>query len=133
MLKNNQGKSPYFLGPALVHQRKMAKTYAFLAQNMVNFEPKIKDLLAYGSDGETAISIPFKNSFPKAVHLLCSLHEKANIRRKLENELRLPKQVSEEFVADIFGRKFGTVFESGLADAEHEEEFFAMLASLEKV
>ena len=52
VLTNSQGKSPYFLGPAFVHQRKLATptSYAFLAQNMVNLEPKLKDLLAYGSE-----------------------------------------------------------------------------------
>ncbi len=41
VLTNSQGKSPYFLGPALVHQRKLATSYAFLAQNMVNLELKL--------------------------------------------------------------------------------------------
>lgn len=67
--------------------------------------------------------------FPKAVHLRCTNHICQNIKDKLR-QLSIPQHVSKEILADIFGTRIGTQFESGLADAESELIF---TRSLEQV
>ena len=54
-----------------------------------------------------------------------------NVEKKLQ-ELQLPKTSQNEIVADIFGRKRGNIFESGLTDARSDEAFDAMLGNLEE-
>ena len=56
------------------------------------------------------------------VHLLCSDHKKGNIERKL-NELRAPETASKHILADIFGRRSGSIKENGLIDSECASEF----------
>ena len=67
--------------------------------------------------------------FPKAIHLRCTNHIRQNIKDKLR-ELNIPQHVSKEFLADIFGSRNATHFETGLADAESELVF---VRSLEQV
>jgi len=54
--------------------------------------------------------------------LFCIDHKKGNIERKL-NELRAPETTSKHILADIFGRRSGSIKENGLIDSECTSEF----------
>ena len=84
------------------------------------------NLKAYGTDGESELIKAFHLCFPKAVHLRCTNHLWQNIK----GELNIPLSVSKEFLADIFGTRIGTHFETGLADSESEADFKKSLERL---
>ena len=98
---------------------------------MRTLEPGLRELLAFGMDDEQALISGFCNNFDRAINLLCELHLRKNVEKKLQ-ELQLPKTSQNEIVADIFGRKRGDIFESGLTDARSDEAFDAMLGNLEE-
>ena len=56
---------------------------------------------------------------------------KKNIAKKLR-EMQFSKDVKNEIIADIFGKRRGDAFECGLMDAKSEEGFDAMLDNLEQ-
>lgn len=55
---------------------------------------------------------------------------KDNLLNKLERDLHIPKNISQEFISDIMGNV--SSLEHGLLDAEDEEVFTAQLHSLEE-
>ena len=70
----------------------------------------------FGTDGEQALVQACQLQFPGAVYLECWLHFKDNMLNKLERDLHLPRNVSQEFVSDIMGN--ASRLEHGLVDAE---------------
>jgi len=50
---------------------------------------------------------------------------------KLIHDLRLPKNVAQQFISDVMGSPSN--LECGLLDAEDEEMFYAQLHSVEEV
>lgn len=123
------GNHPILLGPVLIHQTKTLRPFHYFASTLIRLNPKLSGLKAYGTDGEPELIKAFSICFPKAVHLRCTNHIRQNIKDKLR-QLSIPQHVSKEILADIFGTKIGTQFESGLADAESELIF---TRSLEQV
>ena len=109
---------PVFIGPAMVHYNKTFSTYLFFASSLVGLRPDLSKLRCFGTDGEEALSGAFKQASPKAVHLLCSLHFRWNIKYKLK-ELRVAKNTQEIVLSDIFGSQQV----EGLIDSEDEKEF----------
>ena len=91
----------------------------------------MRHLDAFGTDGEKALVQACHSKFPNAIHLRCWLHFKDNLSSKLERDLRLPKNVTQEFIVDIMGNV--STLEHGLVDAEDDEVFNAQLQNLEKV
>ena len=60
LLVNRQsGKHPVMVGPLLVHQKKEKLSFKLLVDFLVDQEPRLKNLRALGTDGETAISFLF--------------------------------------------------------------------------
>ena len=43
----------------------------------------MQGLISFGTDGEEALSSAFLSVFPRSIHLLCSLHKRDNLTRKL--------------------------------------------------
>ena len=122
---------PNLLGPILIHQQKQFSNYHYFTSTLVGCRPKMRHLHAFGTDGEKALVQACHSQFPNAIHLRCWLHFKDNLSSKLERDLRLPRNVTQEFIADIMGNV--STLEHGLVDAEDDEVFNAQLQSLEKV
>ena len=74
--------------------------------------------MAFGTDGDKALVEAFAHNFPYAIHLRCFIHFKRNVEEKLKT-LSIP---SDEFVADIFGKRVGNTFQTGLVDSISTKE-----------
>ena len=59
VLNHRSCKHPVMVGPIMVHQRKEKSTYKILADDMVARKPKLRNLLALGTDFEGAFSDAF--------------------------------------------------------------------------
>ena len=70
---------------------------------MVGLRPSLRNLTAFGTDGELALVEACHSQFRSAVHLRCWLHFKDNPRNKLEHDLKLPRQLAQEFISDVMG------------------------------
>ena len=87
--------------------------------------------MAFGSDDEKALMGGFNETFERATRLLCEIRLRKNIDTKLVS-MDIKGESKQSIMDDIFGRKIGSVFESGLLDAGSAEEFTGLLESLEK-
>ena len=87
--------------------------------------------MAFGTDDEKALMGGFNETFERATRLLCEIHLRKNIDTKLVS-MDIKGESKQSIMDDIFGRKIGSVFESGLSDAGSAEEFTGLLESLEK-
>ena len=72
--------------------------------------------MAFGMDDEKALVGGFKENFERATNLLCEIHLRKNIERKLVS-MDIKGEDKQSIMDRIFGRKVGNVFESGLSDA----------------
>ena len=113
---------PVFIGPAMVHYKKTFSTYLFFAFSLIGLRPDLSKLKCFGTDGEEGLYTAFKQACPEAIHLLCSLHCRRNIKDKLR-ELQVGGDKQEIVLADIFGKQFGSQQVEGLIDSEDEKEF----------
>lgn len=132
LLENKRdGKCPSFIGPIMIHEKKTKETYSAFSGTLRNLQPALRDVFAFGTDDEEALIDGFRNNFDRSVNLLCEIHLKKNVEKKLQ-ELGIKGKTKDEVVADIFGRKIGSIHESGLIDAKDAESFDAMLVSLDE-
>lgn len=84
LLVNKQsGKRPVMVGPLLVHQKKEKLSFKLLVDFLVDQEPRLKNLHALGTDGETAISLVFKERCAFLLVLFCAIHLRINVRWSL--------------------------------------------------
>jgi hypothetical protein len=113
---------PVFIGPVMVHYKKSFSTYLFFASTLVGIRPELSKLKCFGTDGEQALFEAFQTAFPEAIHLLCSLHMKRNIKAKLR-ELGVSESVQQIVISDIFGQQIGSQHLEGLIDSESNDEF----------
>ena len=67
----------------MIHYKKSFSTYLFLASSLIGLRSEMSNLKCFGTDGEKALYTAFKCAYPGAIHLLCSLHMKRNIKFKL--------------------------------------------------
>lgn len=122
-----KGHCPVMLGPILVHQQKKFSTYNFFASTLISLRPALRNVIAFGTDGEEELYKAFGTQFPNAIHLRCFRHYRANIKRKL-SEIGLPP---DEFLQDIFGKTNDGVHCEGLVDAKDSNDFADRLDILE--
>jgi hypothetical protein len=80
------------------------------------------NVIAIGSDGEKAIWNTFSVQFHKATHLLCFLHVKRDIQRKL-HDIGVAEQYARQYINDIFGYTVGEHFHEGLVDCDSESDY----------
>ena len=104
------GKHPSLLGPVLIHQRMDFAAFNYFTSTLIGFSKKLRNLRAFGTDGQEALIDAFGYSFPSAMQLRCFISEKLK-------EYGIPAAVAEEFVDDIFGKRIGSTFNEGLVDA----------------
>ena len=96
-VKNERGINPVMLDPILIHQRKLEHLYFELPSTLIKHNQNLSRLLAFGTDGEHNIIRVFELFFPNALHLLCDLHMKDNIKSKLAR-LQITKEVATEYI-----------------------------------
>ena len=87
--------------------------------------------MAFGTDDEKALVGGFNETFQRDTHLLCEIHLRKNIDTKLVS-MDIKGESEQSIMDDTFGRKIGSVFESGLSDAGSSEEFIGLFESLEE-
>ena len=104
----NGGKHPTFIGPILIHEKKNEETYSTFCASLKSLEPELANLMAFGTDDEKALENAFNSNFERAIHLLCELHLKKTVERKLL-ELGVTGMLKQDFLADVFGRRNGDV------------------------
>ena len=63
----------------------------------------LRNILAFGTDGEVELHKALATNFPNAIHLRCFRHYRANLSSKLK-DLGIPSTVADEFLMDVFGR-----------------------------
>jgi hypothetical protein len=128
LVTGKEGGHPTMIGPVLLHEKKTKTTYSMFAGTIKSLEPDLTNLLAFGTDDETALVEGFNQHFERATHLLCEIHLKKNIETKLTS-MNITGETKQSIISDIFGRKVQDAFESGMSDAKDPEEFFVMLDS----
>ena len=130
-LRREDGKRPPIIGSVFLHEKKTQHTYSLSGGTLKSLEPELKNLMAFGTDDEKALVGGFNETFERATRLLCEIHLRKNIDTKLVS-MDIKGESKQSIMDDIFGRKIGSVFESGLLDAGSAEEFTGLLESLEK-
>ena len=131
MLKTKSGVHPVMLGPILLHQRKLFSSYYTLPATMIRYDPDLQGILAFGTDGELALSKAFESAFPFAVHLLCDMHMEDTITSKMK-DLGIRGLEAKQFMADIFGSKSNPSLPS-LVSSNSSEHFWESLLRLKDV
>ena len=126
-----QGHSPVILGPLLVHQQKKFSSYHFFASTLISLCPGLRNIRAFGTDGETQLYQAFQMQLPDAVHLRCFRHFRANLITKLK-ALGMTSEIIDQFMRDIFGVTIDGLHEVGLVDCSTEEEFDEKLQALQE-
>lgn len=97
---------------------------------MVGLSPELVAIQAIGTDGEKQLGEGFKLQFRSAIHLLCFIHMKDCIVRKLR-DIGVCGDSMKPFVNEIFGEQHGTHLFTGLVDSESPDDFDKRLMSLE--
>lgn len=72
-------KHPAILGPVLVHQRMNFASFNYFANTLVGFNKKLRNVRAFGTDGQESMIEAFSHSFPLATQLRCFIHFKNNV------------------------------------------------------
>ena len=130
LLESKRSKQPpIFLGPVLIHYRKTFSTYLFFASSLVGLNRQLQGVRAFGTDGEEALISAFSLEFKFSQHLTCFIHVCQNIEEEL-NKCRIPSEVAQMILNDIFGHRLGTVFEEGLVNASDNDDFQKKLDAL---
>ena len=115
----------------MIHYKKSFSTYLFFASSLIGLRSEMSNLKCFGTDGEEALYTAFKCAYPGAIHLLCSLHMKRNIKFKLR-ELGVGEQLQQVVIADVLGKQVSTQWCEGLLNSENSEEYDRGLAVLTK-
>ena len=113
---------PVCVGPVMIHYKKSFSTYHFFASSLVGLNRDISHLVAFGTDGELALSEAFSCVFPNALHLSCTIHARRNIMDKLK-DLKFSDSLSRSVLNDIFGNRSSDTYVEGLIDAVDGADF----------
>ena len=116
MFETNDGVHPVMLGPALIHSGKEYSSYFDLPNVMAKANKNLRNILVFGTDSEKNVYQTFQDVNENGYHLLCDLHMKSNIKKKL-SELVIGKDNKETIMKDIFGQTVAGIVEPGLVDA----------------
>ena len=85
--------------------------------------------MAFGTDDEKALG--FNETYERATHLLCEIHLHKNIDTNVVS-MDIKGESKQSIMDNIFGRKIGSIFESGLSEAGSAEQFIGLFESLEE-
>ena len=92
---------PLLLGPLLIHQTKTFHAFYYFASTLIRLNPSLKNIKAFGTDGEPELIKAFHSAFSDAVQLRCTNHLRQNIKDKLRS-LGLSQELSKDILADIW-------------------------------
>jgi hypothetical protein len=122
------GKSPWLLGPILVHYQKEFRNYNFFFSGLIGLRKALGSIKAAGTDGEQALIQALRHQFREAILLRCFRHLEKNIERRLQETGISPTYI-KKYMLDIFGYtdKEGT-HQKGLVDCHGELEFHNQLS-----
>ena len=84
LLNRRSNKPPAMMGPLLIHQKKVKRSYKILTEYLAEVNVKFRGLLAFGTDGEVNLATAVQESCLNAIHLLCFNHMKNNIKEKMK-------------------------------------------------
>ena len=112
VVDRKSGVHPVMIGPLLLSQTKTFDAYNQFFSKLVSLNKDVRGILAHGTDGEEELFKALSVSFPHALHLRCFIHFRENCKEKLRSS-NIPEQVQKEYLADIFGRRVGNVWEQG--------------------
>lgn len=97
---------------------------------MTSSNPATKNLLAFGTNDETALIKAFEETSDCAVYLLCERHIQNTLRRGLKPSSFL--QPTKQFLHNTFGGACDWEYVLGLVDSRDIEEFQCCLDALEE-
>ena len=123
-------RSPVMIGLAITYAQKTFESYFTLPHNMLRHNRNIAQLKTFGTDAEVNAVHAFKTCFPNADHLLCWIHSKDNVKRRLAD---LKLRFTKNYINEIFGEKSGNLKIKGLLDSESQEEYESEWNRLEKI
>ena len=128
---SKNAKHPILIGPVLIHQTKTFHAFYYFASSLIRFNPSLKNIRSFGTDGESELIKAFNYAFLDAVHLRCTNHLRQNVKDKLRI-VGITQNAAKEFIGDIFGIQLGTHMQLGLIDSEDSSVFDAALSLREK-
>lgn len=128
-----EGKHVLMPGPYMIHATRETLDYEFFGRHLSNGIHD-KTITLYGSDGEKALAAGLAKTegFANSKHLLCMLHAKDNVKKKL-NELHLSTSVQQKITKHIFGQDAKGVRHTGIVDAESTDDFDRNLETCSQV
>ena len=127
----HNGIHPSMIGPMLVHQRMQFATFNYFVSTLIGSNQQMRNVLAFGTDGDKNLTEALGHNFPFALQLRCFIHFKKNVQKKLR-DLGLPRHISQQFLDDIFGKHDGNLKIEGLIDCTSAEDFQQKLEALEE-
>jgi len=110
LLSRRTGVHPAMLCPILIHQKKEKETYQSLSQYLCTTRPVLKDLKAFGTDGELGLSLAFADSCHSAIHLRCFIHFQNNLKEHMKM-VGIDEANARLVCADLIGQQIGKNFE----------------------
>ena len=102
ILMTKTGRSPIFVGPAILHKTKLERSYYALPLEMAWSLPPCAGFLLVGTNSEINLAIPLLNVFNSAMYLHCHMHMKDHMKSKLSS-LGVQNVLTSEYMYDIFG------------------------------
>eukprot|EP00112_Aurelia_sp_Birch-Aquarium-sp1_P010637 Seg2265.2 transcript_id=Seg2265.2/GoldUCD/mRNA.D3Y31 product="hypothetical protein" protein_id=Seg2265.2/GoldUCD/D3Y31 len=129
MLLTSDNVHPVMIGPVLLHFKKDFDSYFQLPSNMLRYNKRLADVQCVGTDGEVNVSDALKSVFTKANHLLCDIHFRDNVEKKM-TELGIAGREKKEMLLDIFGVNKDGVQTKGLVDCWGYREVDEMFLTL---
>ena len=112
-------KSPFLLGPVLIHQSTSFSAFNYFASTLIGCRPKLRHILAFGSDGDKALVEAFTHNFPYAIQLRYFIHFRRNVAEKSKSL----SVILQEFLDDIFGKHSNNSYQEGLVDCCSSDDF----------
>jgi len=91
-------------GSAMMHSGLGADTFKYFGETLVRHNSKLQDILAVGSDRDTAIDNGFMASFPIGRLLACKRHVEGNIKKTL-SDIGITAKCQHPFLEEIFGNE----------------------------
>ena len=88
-----------------------SETYNYFFGKLASLNKNLKNIMAFGTDGEEALIEAMKNVMSYAIHLRCFGHFH-NCKAKLK-QFNVPDSVQLEFLNGIFGKRYDETFEKG--------------------
>ena len=132
VIDKKSGKSPWLLGPILIHYKKEFRNYNFFLSSLIGLNKKLAYVKAVGTDGEVNLIESVEHQFRSAILLRCFRHLQANIERHLQGK-KISNGSVKCFVQEIFGwTDADGARKSGLVDCYSEEDFYEALTGLKE-